>query len=252
MVTRRWLLGAAAAGVAGAVIKGSATAEDGHNGRTVFLTSDDGPNEATSTIIDIAERQQVPIALFMVGTHAAADSESHCLLERAHKSPWITVANHSYSHCASHYRLCYHDRSGLVADFDRANQELGLTSRPVLARGPGRNVWRLPEMRIDDLAIRRGEMAIEDPADDALFAAGYHLYGWDVEWQRRAHGFPRQSSRKMIELLTSPATHTRRSGKLVLLMHDNMVQTAKAAAELTRIIDGVRALGVNFGKITDY
>jgi hypothetical protein len=67
-----------------------------------------------------------------------------------------------------------------------------------------------------------------------------------------AHGFPRQSSRKMIELLTSPATHTRRSGKLVLLMHDNMVQTAKAAAELTRIIDGVRTRGVNFGKIADY
>jgi len=46
----------------------------------VFLTSDDGPGAATGTIIDIAERHQVPITLFMIGMSAAASTEHRDLL----------------------------------------------------------------------------------------------------------------------------------------------------------------------------
>jgi hypothetical protein len=64
-------------------------------------------------------------------------------------------------------------------------------------------------MRLDDPAISRNETRIEDPAYDALFAAGFYLYGWDVEWAHR-HGIPRQSVRTMVNLLT--ASHSRKPG----------------------------------------
>ena len=225
-----------------------ARAEETHANKTVFMTSDDGPNAATSIIVDIAERLQVPFTLFMIGTNVAADPGRRKLLERARASEWITIGNHSFSHCSGHYVRCYHDEPSLGSDFERASNELGL-SPPVLARGPGRDVWRLPGMRLDDPAISRNETRIEDPAYDALFAAGFYLYGWDVEWAHR-RGIPRQSVRTMVNLLT--ASHRRTPGKVVMLMHDVMMRAPKGPGELVRIIEGVRDRGVTFERLSEY
>ena len=249
MVTRRWVLGAAAAAAADLRMNFDARAEETYANKTVFMTSDDGPNAATSIIIDIAERHQVPFTLFMIGTNVAADPDHRKLIERARASEWITIGNHSFSHCSGHYRRCYHDGLSLVSDFERASNDLGLTSPPVLARGPGRDVWRLPGMRLDDPAISRNETRIEDPAYDALFAAGFYLYGWDVEWAHR-HGIPRQSVRTMVNLLT--ASHSRKPGKVVMLMHDVMMRAPKGPGELVRIIEGVRDRGVTFERLSEY
>ena len=253
MITRRWLLSAATAISADLAVNAALKADDAREDNIVFLTSDDGPGAGTAAIIDIAEHHQVPVALFMIGMSVAADSEHRGLLQRAHKSEWITVGNHSYSHCSSHYVQSYHDAKSIVADFERASRELGLADRPVPARAPGRNVWRLPGMRIDDPAISYAEMRIEDTADDALFADGFYLYGWDVEWLHDARGIPVQTSSSMVDQLAGPASRGhRRPGKVVLLMHDVMMRTASAANELTRIIEGVRERGSRFGRLSEY
>src|ERR1700749_4010858 len=114
MMTRRQILGAAMGGASGLAMSNGAKAEEAPAIRTVFWTSDDGPDAATATIIDIAERQKVPLTLFMIGTNAAADKGHRGLLERAHNSEWVTVGNHSFSHCSGHYRRCYHDSASLV------------------------------------------------------------------------------------------------------------------------------------------
>jgi hypothetical protein len=80
-------------------------------------------------------------------------------------------------------------------------------------------------MRLDDPVISRNGTRIEDPAYDALFAAGFYLFGWDVEWAHR-HGIPRQSVRTMVDLLTG--SHSRKPGKVVMLMHDVMMRAPKA------------------------
>ena len=114
MVTRRWVLGAVAAAAADLRMNFDAQAEDTYANKTVFITSDDGPNAATSIITDIAERHQVPFTLFMIGTNVAADPDHRKLIERARASEWITIGNHSFSHCSGHYRRCYHDGLLLV------------------------------------------------------------------------------------------------------------------------------------------
>jgi len=247
------LLGGAAAGLySGTELNAEPKAAGGQNENIVFLTSDDGPGAATGTIIDIAERNQVPITLFMIGMSAAASAEHRDLLQRAHNSEWVTIGNHSYSHCLSHYVQCYHDTKSIVSDFERASKELGMVSCPTPARGPGRNVWRLPGMRLDDPAISFAEMGIEEATDDALFAKGFYLYGWDVEWIHDSRGIPVLTSSTMVDQLAGPAHHSRRPGKVVMLMHDVMMRAANTASELTRIIEGVRNRGARFGRLSEY
>jgi peptidoglycan/xylan/chitin deacetylase (PgdA/CDA1 family) len=252
MITKRSILGYAATAIAAMALDGNVKASDGRGNKTVFLTSDDGPEAGTSTIIDIAERHQVPVTLFMIGMNVAANKTCRSLLERARNSAWITIGNHSFNHCSEHYVRCYHDPKSLVSDFERANRELGFAARPVLARAPGRNVWRLPGMRIDDAGISHREMRIEDAAHDALFAADFYLHGWDVEWPHDARGLPIGSSRRIVDRLTGSAARTRRPGKAVMLMHDVMMRTTRGASELTRIIEGVRDRGCTFGRLSDY
>jgi peptidoglycan/xylan/chitin deacetylase (PgdA/CDA1 family) len=251
MITRRAILGAAAA-YAGSAWGAEQKAQVISGGNVVFVTSDDGPGAGTATIIDIAERHQVPIALFMIGMNATANPEHRSLLARARKSRWITVGNHSHSHCLSHYVRCYRDSKSMVADFRKASTDLGLISRPLFARGPGRNVWRLPGMRIDDPAISAAEMGIEDSADDLLYANGFYLYGWDVEWTHDARGIPLQDSNSIVNQLADRVPHSRRPGKVVLLMHDIMLRTASAASELAAIIEGIRSRGLRFGRLNEY
>jgi len=251
MISRRkWILGSAACAVI--AMSPEVRAEDAQEDNVVFLTSDDGPGAGTEAIIEIAERYQVPVALFMIGMNAIGNAEQLGLLQRARGSSWITIGNHSESHCMSHYAHCYHDAKSVVADFERANQVLGLTSRPIPARGPGRNVWRLPGLRVDDPAISTGEMAIEDTTDDLLFANGFYLYGWDVEWLHDSRGIPVQTSNAMVDYLTGSSSHSRRPGKVVMLMHDRMMRTTSAASELVRIIEGVRQRGSQFGRLSEY
>ena len=188
----------------------------------------------------------------MIGMNIAADEENRRLLQRAHESEWITIGNHSHSHFLMHYAASYHDAKSIVADFERANAELGLASSSVPARAPGRNVWRLPGIRFDDPGISHAEMQIEDTADDELFVAGFYLYGWDVEWLHDSRGIPVQASRTMVDQVAAFASHGRRPGKTVMLMHDIMMRTADAQTELTRIIDGLTERGAKFGRLSDY
>ena len=95
-------------------------------------------------------------------------------------------------------------------------------------------------------------MGIEDTADDALYANGFYLYGWDVEWLHDSRGIPIQTSSTMVDQLAGPVQQSHRPGKVVMLMHDIMMRTAGGANELTQIIEGVRNRGSRFGKLSEY
>ena len=136
MITRRLALGGMAVSVAGLTLNTQLRADDSQRSNLIFLTSDDGPGAGTATIIDIAERNEVPIALFMIGMNATLNEEHRGLFQRARNSSWITVGNHSGSHCSSHYIQCYHDTKSIVSDFQSASRDLDLVSSPTFARGP--------------------------------------------------------------------------------------------------------------------
>lgn len=243
-------MGGVAATVAAAALPDGNSVLAATPATTVYLTSDDGPEAGTSTVIDLAEKHQVPVTLFMIGMNVAAEPEHQRILQRAQESAWVSVGNHSYSHFLMHYAASYHKAESVVADFERANPILGLSSYPVVARAPGRNVWRLPGLSFDDPAISHSEEHIEDTTDDDLFAAGFHLYGWDVEWLHTTSGVPVQSSATMVAQILGAGG--RRPGQVVVLMHDIMMRSSKAADEFERIVDGLGSHGVSFGRLADY
>lgn len=252
MVDRRTMLGSL---VALACSTGPAAAlprpRPKPHGRRVFLTSDDGPGEGTDAIIDMAERLEVPVTLFMIGGNAAG-GRGRALLERAKASPWIAVGNHSYSHSLGRYAASYHKTDWTVADFERANEALGLAGEAVIARAPGRNVWRLPGLSRDDGGLSHKERQAEDATDDALYAAGFHLYGWDVEWPHDGRGVALYSPVQMIDLIASPALRPREDGAVVVLMHDIMMRSRHGALALSAIVEGLLARGHTIERLTGY
>jgi peptidoglycan-N-acetylglucosamine deacetylase len=67
--------------------------------RVAFLTFDDGPNPGvTEQILEVLDREAVPAAFFMVGTHVARYRETARAVARAGHE----IGNHTYSHRKLH------------------------------------------------------------------------------------------------------------------------------------------------------
>ena len=60
-----------------------------------------------------------------------------------------------------------------VKDFKRCADSLHLTSN--IIRTPGRNIWRTSSINSTDIQASA-------PAADTLYASGFSLLGWDLEW----------------------------------------------------------------------
>ncbi|MGH7005581.1 MAG: polysaccharide deacetylase family protein [Alphaproteobacteria bacterium] len=223
--------------------------------RTVFLTFDDGPLTGTRNILNVLQEENVPATLFMVGMHAEASPTHRALVQRARHMPLVTVGNHSYSHAHDLYRHFYADTDAVVADMMRANAVLGLTTKPVRARLPGRDVFRLPDVTKDDLSIGKMEDGREEPDFDFTAADGFYLYGWDHEWVHDSRGKPVQTVDLLVREIDGLFSYGRfvQPGKLILLMHDEMFQDSyDGETNLKNLIRRLRQKGYAFGDIKAY
>ena len=54
----------------------------------------------------------------------------------------------------------------------------------------------------------------------------------------------------MVDLLTG--SHSRKPGKVVMLMHDVIMRAPKGPGELVSIIEGVRDRGVTFERLSEH
>ncbi len=223
--------------------------------RTVYLTFDDGPLDGTANVLAVLESEQVPGALFMVGQHALASPERKALLARAKAMPLVTVGNHSFSHAENRYKAFYADTERVLADMLKANAVLGLTAKPVPARLPGRDVFRLRYVSRNDLSVGEVQAATEQVDFEFVAASDFDVYGWDFEWFHDGTGKPVQKAERLaaeIDRLFAYG-HLVEKDKLILLMHDQMFQDRfDGFANLTVLIHELRARGYGFGRIADY
>lgn len=223
--------------------------------RTVYLTFDDGPLNGTANVLAVLEAEGVPAAMFMVGSHAAANAGNKALLAKAKSLPNVTVGNHSYSHANNRYKQFYSYTEGVVADMLEANSVLGLNRVPIPARLPGRDVFRLLNLSRNDLGIGSAESRLEEVDYEFVAASGFVLYGWDHEWVHLDDGKPVQSVTSLISEIGHLFGRGRlvKKNKLILLMHDQMFQdTFDGRQKLTELIAGLRQRGYAFGAIGDY
>ncbi|ADV46337.1 polysaccharide deacetylase [Nitratifractor salsuginis DSM 16511] len=217
--------------------------------KELYLTFDDGPLRGTGNVLKILKEEGVPATMFCVGRHA---QQHPGLLQEELSMPNLLIANHTYSHANGHYRRFYSNTFGLLSDIEHAQLILG--GRKYL-RLAGRNVWRTPEIKRDDLAIVALRGRVEVPEYDSISKDGFYIYGWDTEWHyNHATGKPIESPEKVAAKIDHLYRRHRsaKPGKVILLAHDFMFRTQAGASRLRRFIRLMKQRGWSFHTIRHY
>ena len=215
----------------------------------VYLTFDDGPLGGTDDVIAVLNAKRAKGTLFLVGDHVSSDWRRRQLND-AHSSEYIQVANHSTTHASGDYRGYYSNPRGVLQGFQRATETLRITQRPIPARLPGRNTWRVGSIVHNDPTNSRDSGA----AADLLAGAGYRVYGWDVEWPMSG-GRPEGTADSVVQRIDRMATagSVKKAGHVVLLAHDVQFRASNHdRGKLERLIDLLQPAGHSFAFISDF
>ncbi len=158
----------------------------------IYITFDDGPLIGSEDVDDAVRYEQINVNVLIVGRHALSDSLKG-FYKMYQNNPYIEIGNHSFSHAHNRYKEFYANTSAVVADFLKCQRILQIPNK--LARQPGRNQWRLNNVRIND--VRSGSVSA-----DSLYKHGFKIFGWDLEWQHDPKtGVPVQTVDDMVELI---------------------------------------------------
>jgi len=214
---------------------------------TIYLSFDDGPLEGSEDINDAVKKEDIPVNVFVVGMHALANKRMEGFYKLYEANPYIEIGNHSFTHAHDHYQAYYAKPDSVLHDFTKNQDELQIKNK--LARLPGRNMWRLKDIIIND--VNTGEQAA-----DSLYKYGYRVFGWDIEWQHSGEtGAPIQSVSEMLEIIEKKLKEgkTIKKNHLVLLSHDEMFRNGWEESELKQLILKLKAKGnFRFDHLSNY
>ncbi len=217
--------------------------------KTLYLTFDDGPGKGTANVLRILKEENVEGTMFFIGRKV----ERHrALYGQALSMPNLLIANHTYSHANGKYEKFYSHAATVIKDVDRAQRIIGGAKYLRLA---GRNVWRLPQTQRNDYSLSKARRVIESPKYTALAGRGYHIYGWDIEWQfDHSTGKPSYSADHMISRINAlyRSQHLVIQGKMVLLAHDAMFRTQSGLQQLRELIQILKADAWQFETIDHF
>lgn len=204
--------------------------------KTIYLTFDDGPNKGTQNVMDIVNDEQVPVTLFVIGEHVYGSRLQANVYDSVKKSAFVELANHSYTHAHNKFSSFYAAPENVVNDFKRCADSLSLSSN--IVRTPGRNIWRLNDIRQTD------NHGSKDAAD-ALQKSGYIVMGWDLEWHFNNKLQAIQTTEQLANQIDSMFTHnrTKTTDHLVLLAHDQVYSNSKDSASLRRLVSKLKEKG---------
>ena len=214
--------------------------------KTIYLTFDDGPNKGTRKVMHIAEEEQLPITMFLIGEQVYGSREQMATYDSLLKCTLIELDNHSYTHAHNHYDLFYSNPDSVEKDFERSADSLHLTNR--IVRTPGRNIWRTGTINSTDL---KNSIA----AGDSLQHKGYKAVGWDLEWHYDKDLKLQHTAAEMLQQVDSMFCKgkTKTIDHLVLLAHDQVYSDATDSAELHSFMKQLKLSDeYNFEIISNY
>ena len=214
--------------------------------RVIYLTMDDGPLSPSNVLLKIAEEKQIKISEFAVGKHALSNKDFMGYLDDMKRSPYMEVCNHSYSHANNHYLDFYRSPKSAAEDMMGNETRLNLTLKVV--RMPGRDIWATPN-------LRRGLEQNGGKTAAILLDNGYRVYGWDVEWEHFAkNALPKKTPVAFVNEVKDlfEGEHMITPNHLVMLGHDEMLQTQRGQNDLRQIIDMLKDRGYVFEFISNY
>lgn len=198
--------------------------------RYIFLTWDDAPQPPGSNISKrVFHDQGVKATFFMVGMHQTDNRRRNFVDSIRNAYPEFLLANHSYSHgFQNKYQTFYSKPDSAVKDFLRAEQELNIPVK--IIRLPGNPTWA------NNGQIRGPKSTL--PVAQKLDALGYHLVGWDVEWEFIGGNKPKQGAMQLVAAITKKLDeeNTYAPNCLVLLAHDRMFAKQPFTDSLVKFI----------------
>ncbi len=214
--------------------------------RVVYFTMDDGPLSPSNILLQIAEEKQVKISEFAVGKHALANKVFMSYLDDMKRSPYMEVYNHSYSHANGHYLDFYRSPNSAAEDMIGNETKLNLTLKVI--RMPGRDIWATPN-------LRRGWDQNGAKTAAILLENGFRVYGWDIEWEHNAKSaLPKKTPNAFVNQVNElfEGQHMATPNHLVILGHDEMLQTEHGQNDLRTIIDMLKNRGYIFEFMSNY
>ena len=214
---------------------------------TLYLTFDDGPLEGSEDINEAVKNEDIKVNVFVVGQNALSNQRMKRFYGLYQNNPFIEIGNHSFSHAHDRYKEFYDNPANVLQDFLKNQQDLQIKNK--LARLPGRNMWRLKDISINDVSSGKA-------AADLLYQNGFRVFGWDIEWQHDAKtGVPIQTVTDVMEMIEMRLREnkTARKGHLVLLAHDEMFRNGWEESELKELIKQLKMRGnYQFEHLSNY
>ncbi|MBF0125677.1 MAG: polysaccharide deacetylase family protein [Magnetococcales bacterium] len=219
----------------------------------LFLTFDDGPREGTREILELLVQEQVPGTFFLVGEHFinAGRKETFKMLLA---SPLVQIANHSLTHAHERYREFYGNPEGMVRDFTKNNAILGFNQPPFVTRLPSRIDWRFDDRYIATHSYPAHSDKGVPEGVAKLFAAGFVIYGWDIEWHKKGRSGPLDQVETVLGKIKNrfASRQTVKPGKVVLLMHDFHFNSPEAIGRLRHLVRECKREGYAFSLMREY
>jgi peptidoglycan/xylan/chitin deacetylase (PgdA/CDA1 family) len=188
--------------------------------RTVALTFDDGPGEATPHVLDLLQQAGVPATFFVVGRHASTNPEMlRRIIAEGH-----ALGNHSWSHDVPKAAVGWNRRK-LTREIERTRRAIidATGFQPCLFRPPG--------------GIVKG-------AESVVQKAGLSMILWSVD-TRDWTGSSKDEG-KLASVIRKRAVLGFTEDHPVILLHDGGGNRAATVAALPKIINDYRAQGYRF------
>ena len=213
----------------------------------IYLTFDDGPCSGSEEVNELSAKDSLQINVFLIGSNVCLTQKSRDRFRQYQANSFVEIGNHSYTHAERKYDSYFNRPSGVLADFNRSRDSLGLENG--LARLPGRNFFRLD-------SCSRNEPGNGKEAADTLAASGYRVFGWDLEWRNHAgKGIGTHTGQEMFDLVNRmvESQKTFLPGHLIILLHDQELRDDRFRANLEEFIRLVKEDGrYCFGHLSDY
>lgn len=228
--------------------------------KTMYLTFDDGPVYGTENILQVISEEKVPAAMFFIGKHIIRNKRNQSYYKSAQENPYVLIGNHTHTHASGRYRKFYsQDPRYIVEDIQIAHEILskdGLVKKIPYTRLAGRNVYRLPSIEKNDIFISKKQSLNEIDGYDAVWNAGFYLYGWDYEWEfDYKNKRPARTVNQLVSIIERLYRKNKiaKNGKFVLLMHDQMFKNRyNGKQNLRQLIQKLRNNGWEFDSLANY
>ncbi|MFW6025044.1 MAG: polysaccharide deacetylase family protein [Candidatus Woesearchaeota archaeon] len=197
-----------------------------YEGRTAYLTFDDGPSQNTDKILDILEEYDIPATFYVNGRDDSSSIRKYKdIVEEGH-----LIANHTYSH---NYRYIYSSVDNFLNDFKRLEDLIEETT------GEDMKYARFPGGSNHEVGSRDVTYKIIDELNDS----GYIYHDWNVtSGDASGNGY---SAEKLEENVVNQSMKQKDA---VILMHDCNSKDNSVKA-LPDIIEKLKNSGYSFDTI---